>query len=119
MDDVPVAFAELRVVVVAQFADGFDPGPEGGGGGRAACLAVVVPGEQLAQEPGQRRVDGVPCAAQVGQQAGVPGPVEHARQVFLGLALEFGQGVVADFAHANEGIDIHGALEQVEQGDDG
>ena len=51
-------------------------------------------------------------------------PVSRARsstlgQVFLGLALEFGQGVVADFAHQLEGIHIHGALEQVQQGDDG
>ena len=95
-DDGPVAFDELVVVVVAQFTDGFDPGAEGGDTGRAAGLAVVVPGEQLAEEPRQGRVDAVPRAAQVGQQAGVSGSVQQAGQVLLRLALQFGQGVVGD-----------------------
>ena len=57
--------------------------------------AVVVPGEELAQVPRQRRVDGVVRAAQVGQQADLAGAVQQAGQLLFRLAREFGQGVVA------------------------
>jgi hypothetical protein len=67
LDDLPDAGAELVVVVAAQFTAGFDPGAEGSGGGGAVRLAVVMPGEEVAQEPRQRRVDIVPGAAQICQ----------------------------------------------------
>jgi hypothetical protein len=54
----------------------------------------------------------------VGQQAGLPRPVEQARQAGFRLAFQLGQGMVA-FAHSLEGVHIHGALEQVQQGDEG
>ena len=58
-------------------ADGVDPGRRAARGGGVAGLAVVVAGEQLAEKPGQRRVDGVPRITQVSQQAGFPCPVQH------------------------------------------
>ena len=111
-DDVPVAVVELAVVVVAQLANGLDPGAQRSLGGGAACLPVVVAGEKLAQVPRQRRVDGVVGAAQVGQQAGLQGAVQQAGYLLFGFARQLGQGVVA-FAHPVEGVHIHRALEQV------
>ena len=68
-------------------------------GGGAARLAVVVAGEELAEEPRQRGMDGEPGRAEMGEQAGVPGAFEQAGEMLLAPALQLRQGVFADLAH--------------------
>jgi len=76
VNDAPVSANELIVVVGAQCANRLYPGVEGGLGGRAARLTVVVVGEELAEEPRQRRMDGEPGCAQMGEQASVLGAIK-------------------------------------------
>ena len=118
-DDLPVAFTEMVVVVVAQLPDGFDPGAQGGLRGRAAPRAVVVGREELAQVPRQRGVDRVLLRAEVRQQADVPWPGRAGRSDRASVLPWSSGRECSPVPHRPEHLHVHRALEEVQQRDDG
>ena len=88
-------------------------------GGGAPGLAVVVAGEELAEEPRQRGMDREVGRAKLGEKAGVSGAFEQAGEMLLAPALQFRHGMLAGFAHQAQDIDIHRPLEEMKKGDDG
>src|ERR1051326_3098079 len=99
----PALLACLLMIVVGKSSHCLHPCMEGGRDRRAASLTIVVPYEQLAQEPRECGMNGEPGVADVREQPRVRRPLEQAQERLARHAAELVKGPGVGLSHEEIG----------------